>query len=880
MRITSMEIFNYIPLLHCGTKRIKVDINANALIVIGTNGCGKSSLFRELTPYPANRSDYEKNGYKKITIVHDKSTYKLSSDFSKSGKAHSFIKDDEELNESGTNATQIDLCNTHFGLTEVITNLINLNYHICDMGRADRKNLFMSAYPYSMSFILDYHKKVCYQLRDFSSNIKAFNERRLLLEEKIINHNELKRLHSLNKKYQDLNTDIDQQIYALNQNIALLESLPEYNLPANNETLQAINASSIDAFLEIMDRSVSSALLDITKFKRNNAWFKERSTIDTAPRMANENARKFGELKFIIHDQIQRLVAETKELKEQLDQYEQTQGIDLEAEIKTHNEKLAVMEVARDKNLNLIKGKSFPKIANEEELLKINNGILNRIRYLLSEIFQSPRIWTPEKVEKTKQQLWSWKIEIDNNEKQLEFLTNQLQELKRQTAVVENIDPNCSSRICKLKEKVEAKLKETNNQINTVMTQGKNLRAITEKKKADYNNLETELTGPLEADTYVRELIDCIQQAGLADFICGGKWDIEVLIDILNNNGSAIWDKLSSFIELNKAYLEYRDLEQDIKITKQELDTLVNIHLPAKNLIVKTISEKKLRHEKLLSELEKLDKLLVMYEQREDSLYSFCHVAGSLYKSVNHLVTFYKWYGIKAKIDQSNSLLAFFKDAKSKIMSSVLEMETVIKEQESLILRLKDEIIPAINHYEKEYQKWSIVEKGLNPNSGIPQKYMIGYINALIDIVNKIIKHVWVYDMEIIPLKEDVDLNYNLSFMVNNGEPIKDISLASKGQKEIMDLAWTLAIFHQMKLGKNYPLKLDEPDGGLNNEHRVRLLNFLQQMMQNEDLNQLFMINQFPSVYDSFISSQTLCIKEEGIILPAEFNQGIEIDRV
>ena len=112
-----------------------------------------------------------------------------------------------------------------------------------------------------------------------------------------------------------------------------------------------------------------------------------------------------------------------------------------------------------------------------------------------------------------------------------------------------------------------------------------------------------------------------------------------------------------------------------------------------------------------------------------------------------------------------------------------------------------------------------------------------------------------------------------------NGEPIKDINLASKGQKEIMDLAWVLAIFHQMKLGKTYPLKLDEPDGGLNNEHRVRLLNFLQQMMQNEDLKQLFMINQFPSVYDSFISSQTLCIKEEGILLPAEYNQDIEIDR-
>ena len=880
MRITQVEIFNYIPLLHCGTRRVKVDINANALIVIGTNGCGKSSLFRELTPYPANRADYEKNGYKRITIEHDKSTYELCSDFTKSGKAHSFIKDGEELNESGTNATQIDLCNTHFGLTDVINNLINLNYHICDMGRAERKNLFMSAYPYSMSFILEYHKKVCYQLRDFASNIKAFSERRMLLEEKIINDSERKRLDTLHKKYQTLNNDIDQQIYALNQNIALLESLPEYNLPADNEVIQAINASSVDEFLRRMDMSVTSALHEVTRFKKNNKWFKEKSDLSSVSRMAIESARRFGELKFDVNKQMVDILDETKELKEQLDQYEQTQGIDLEAEIKTLKEKLESMEALREKNSKLIENKVFPKIANNEELLKINNGILNRIRYLLSEIFQSTRIWSPAKVEQVKQRLWGWRLEIDNDEKQLEYLTNQLRELKRQSSIVENIDPNCTSRICKLRERVETKLKETNTQIESVISQGKALREKTENRKKEYKALDAELSSPAEINEYVKQFIECVQQAGLADFICDGKWDIEVLIDILNNNGSSIWDKLSSYIELNKAYLECRDLEQDIKITKQELDTLVNIHLPTKNLIVKTISEKKLKHEKLLSELDKLDKLLGVYEEREDDLYTLSYVTNNLRKAFEQLTVFHKWYSVKLRIDHSKELLTFFNDAKTKIMSAALEVESVINEQDGLLLRLNEEIIPALNHYEKEYQMWSVVEKGLNPNSGIPQKYMIGYINALIDIVNRIIKHVWVYDMEIIPLKEDADLNYNLSFTVNNGEPIKDINLASKGQKEIMDLAWVLAIFHQMKLGKNYPLKLDEPDGGLNNEHRVRLLNFLQQMMQNEDLNQLFMINQFPSVYDSFISSQTLCIKEEGILLPAEFNQNVEIDRV
>ena len=880
MRITQIEIYNYIPLLHCGTKRIKVDINANALIVIGTNGCGKSSLFRELTPYPANRADYEKNGYKKLIIEHEKSTYELCSDFTKPTKAHSFIKDGEELNESGTNATQIDLCDTHFGLSEVINNLINLNYHICDMGRAERKNLFMSAYPYSMSFILDYHKKVCYQLRDFSSNIKAFNERRLLLEEKIINDTERKRLDDMHKKYQDLNNDIDQQIYALRQNIALFESLPDYALPQDSLVKHALDNMSVDEYLESLNRRVTVALHKLTRFKRKNKWYKFNSDLTVATSNMVQEARKYGDLKSELDKQVFQLHQETKELKEQLDQYEQTKGIDLEAEIKTLKDRLANMTALLDKHSKAIQGKVFPKIANHEELLRINDGIINRIRYLLSEIFQSTVIWSPVKVDQTKQCLWGWRLEIDNNEKQLEYLVNQLKELKRQSLVVENIDPNCTSMVCKLKERVEAKLQETKRQIDQVVAQGKELRARTEVKKAEYKKLEDELKNPLDINDYVKDLINCIQQAGLADFICDGKWNIDVLIDTLNNNGSKIWDKLSAYIDLNTSYLECRTLEQDIKITKQELDTLVNIHLPAKNLIVKTISEKKLKHEKLLATLNELDKLEGEYEDRECRLYDASRETSNLKTCGEELTTFCKWYSIKLRIDQSKELLAFFNNAKSKIMSAVIDVESVLNEQDGLLLRLKEEIIPAINHYEKEYQVWSEIEKGLNPNSGIPQKYMVGYINALIDIVNRIIKHVWVYDMEIVPLRDDADLNYNLSFTVNNGEPIKDINLASKGQKEIMDLAWVLAIFHQMKLGKNYPLKLDEPDGGLNNEHRVRLLNFLQQMMQNEDLKQLFMINQFPSVYDSFISSQTLCIKEEGILLPAEYNQDIEIDRV
>ena len=76
-----LHIENFIPMLGCGTEAIDVDIVSNTLIVIGTNGCGKSSLFREITPFPANRSDYNKGGKRIVEIEHNGSHYILTSDF-------------------------------------------------------------------------------------------------------------------------------------------------------------------------------------------------------------------------------------------------------------------------------------------------------------------------------------------------------------------------------------------------------------------------------------------------------------------------------------------------------------------------------------------------------------------------------------------------------------------------------------------------------------------------------------------------------------------------------------------------------------------------------------------------------------------------------
>ena len=106
MFIKRFELHLYKPLLHNNIKHLVVDDLTQETILVAPNGFGKSSTMRELTPYPACRTDYEKHGKKIIEIDHDRSYYILTSDFSKAGSPHSFIKDDVELNQSGTTEVQ------------------------------------------------------------------------------------------------------------------------------------------------------------------------------------------------------------------------------------------------------------------------------------------------------------------------------------------------------------------------------------------------------------------------------------------------------------------------------------------------------------------------------------------------------------------------------------------------------------------------------------------------------------------------------------------------------------------------------------------------------------------------------------------------------
>jgi len=165
MLITRLILNKYKPLTTI--EKIDYEPTATMQTILGTNGCGKSSLLLELNPMPAVRANYGKGGYKTIFIEFSGNQYKLSSEFKGSGGGeHLFYKNGEQLNQSKSIAEQRDLVTREFNYTDNIHKLLVGQVNFTEMTPAKRKEVLMEISPLELSYGLKVFDQLKVMLRD------------------------------------------------------------------------------------------------------------------------------------------------------------------------------------------------------------------------------------------------------------------------------------------------------------------------------------------------------------------------------------------------------------------------------------------------------------------------------------------------------------------------------------------------------------------------------------------------------------------------------------------------------------------------------------------------------------------------------------------
>lgn len=171
MEDLELTLINYIPFTQNGVYEFIYTPTKPIQLIIGSNGSGKSSLKRQLSPLPGEASDFLKGGKKIVRM----GQYVLTSDFSKGGSGeHFFIKDGINLNTGKTLSVQKVLVKEEFGITKEIHSLLiaEKGYVFSEMSPAKRKEWLTMLSPSNFDFIIDVYQHAATTLRDKVGAIK------------------------------------------------------------------------------------------------------------------------------------------------------------------------------------------------------------------------------------------------------------------------------------------------------------------------------------------------------------------------------------------------------------------------------------------------------------------------------------------------------------------------------------------------------------------------------------------------------------------------------------------------------------------------------------------------------------------------------------
>lgn len=827
MKYLFLELKGYKRLSLNHINFIRIEPKELLQLIIGSNGSGKSSLLKELSPLPANSADYYKDGYKVIGIEHAKSIYVLKSQFS--NNHHSFIKDGLELNPGGTASVQKELVKQYFNITNEVHELMLGTNRFSSMGPAERRNWFTKLSDTDYNYAISVYQKLKDKHRDLIGAIKL-NQARLVQES--------------NK----LLDDAQQQQLLIE--IDYIRSILDQLLKHKSNT--AYKADEYKQSIIQLDQQL------IARSKQLQQLLKQFS-----------NLEQFGSLA-IIDQTIINHQATIAQSKLAIDQYakqihDQQTNIDLLKKAKISDIRDIDIRISDTTNhihhlnsqlaLNLI----FPDY-------NLANQTLNNIKPALLEILANIQPNTNQQYSKTAYA----EIEklLANEEQNYKDLYNIHQQ--QTTLLKKFIDdrdqhalqcPNCNH------VWYQVYSEEKYQQTVTRLQQLEDSMANVTSKIANYKLQLEDIRHYL---TYYKAFVDIVHNWPNLQPL----WDYVQTNKLLSENPrklAQILDRLSLDLQSQIA----------IQIKQTELNELINLKLYTEthqqDNLVKLTQEIDIANEHIYQlnlSITNLTNEINTYKHYK----SICNSVTELESELNTLLV---------NRNKANELLveSIEKQAINELISiAQLELnkrETQLAKvnmQNNLVNTLKEQIAD----YETRADIYAKLVTELSPTDGLIARGLLGFIDHFVKQMNSFIKKVWTYPLELISCKpedNEVDLDYKFPVAINDNLIIPDISKTSSAMKEVIDLAFKIVCMKYLKLA-NAPLFLDEFAANMDHTHRNAAFYVISQLMTQSDFSQIYIISHYEDLYGSLKNADITVLCSNNINLPKNtvFNSHVAIN--
>ena len=179
MKIIKLILRDYNLLFLNNIKEIIFTPTKKTNLILGTNGSGKSSLLKELSPLVFDKKHFGENGYKEVHIEHNNKMYILIQE----GNKCSFKENGVELNASANRKVQSTLVKEKLKYDTDYHKLFLGITNFTTMSPSERKEWLIRLSNVNYDYSLAYFKRLLSRDRDIRGTIKILNSK--LMEDKV-----------------------------------------------------------------------------------------------------------------------------------------------------------------------------------------------------------------------------------------------------------------------------------------------------------------------------------------------------------------------------------------------------------------------------------------------------------------------------------------------------------------------------------------------------------------------------------------------------------------------------------------------------------------------------------------------------------------------
>ena len=785
---------DYKPALTKGVKKLDLDLKHKVNVIIGHNGVGKTSLLREVNPFPAESKNYGPGMYKFVERFVHGNVYKMISDKGK----HSFtINDGENLNPNGTQSVQKELVQKYFNLTPRMLNFLSgleVTSRFSMLSVGQRKELLMALYPHDTTYAMSVFKRLTTAHRDNEGALRNLTKR--LAEER-----------DRYQKLQDLNNE------DLLKRIAVIDNtLKEALLFQGSLSGVSFDEGELRNTFRDFNKLVSElSLFDCTKYKR------PRNVLEA---LIKEADGVIDHKKKLIEKRTERIDEITKSLNG-------TTLIQQDPVVISDQIKIAEQELKNfEKELNEVETSlsQYPVFC-DTDLSHLVPHTENFISYLRAVVTRN----ASNGVSGAQYRIIVNRLTENSNA--LRSVVNQINDyehtLKHYNGLDEVQCPECD---VKFKPGVKKEqIESINLRLNKLKTDKVQLeRDIKEDERvvednADWYSSMLTLTNYIKENRTVTHLLYLVQEYKVGD----------------DDNGC---NSLVNALQIN---YKKNTLKEKIKGITEELGVLnARLELFKRNDMVALITEFNQCEQEL--------------GECNASLFSLNAYKSSLVKESEEIAGYYLKIGILKELRVKLALMLTDKGKVQMRDDVELLIGQLSPEKDQLVadlIRSKSSfnVITSIEENIAALQKRNLALKKLIdtlcPNKGLIGKMMTDFIATICANVNSIVREVWVSPLWMKPCsKENGELNY-LFPVINSYDNSAngDVSACSGGEREILDWAMNVTINSYSKA--ELPILMDEIGVAMDEVHRPRFFDYVKNFSRSDRANQLFMISHYVNQY-------------------------------